>query len=104
MCAVTFSAGWMKIFSPNPALGFLSGARSLATNAATAAPEKANALLRQAGGWRFGALVAGGFLVLVLLIVVGSAIQWWRLLRGTKPIVLHEAEFVPVGAVHARSN
>jgi carbon starvation protein len=104
MCAVTFSAGYIKIFSPNPALGFLSGARSVTNNAATAAPEKAAALLRQAGVWRFDALVAFGFLALVLLIVAGSAIQWWRLLRGTKPIVLHEAEFVSLAAVQARGH
>jgi carbon starvation protein len=94
MCAVTFSAGYMKIFSPDPRLGFLSGATSLAENAATAAPEKAAGMIRQAGVWRFDALVAGGFLVLVLLIVTGCAVEWWRLLRGTKPVVLHESEFV----------
>jgi hypothetical protein len=37
--------------------------------------------------------------VLVLLIVLGSARQWWQLLRGTKRVVLHESEFVPLGAV-----
>jgi len=29
MCVVTFSAGWLKVFSSDPRLGFLSGARSL---------------------------------------------------------------------------
>ena len=95
MCAVTFSAGYLKIFSPDPKLGFLSGANELLRNAALT-PDKAATLVRQAGVWRFDALVAGGFLVLVALIVLGCAVQWWRLLRGTKPAVLHESEFVPL--------
>jgi hypothetical protein len=43
-------------------------------------------------------LMAVFFLVLVLLIVLGSARQWWQLLRGTKRVVLHESEFVPISA------
>ncbi len=102
MCAVTFSAGYIKIFSADPKVGFLSGASSLAQSTATAPPEKAAALIRQAGVWRFDALVAFGFLALVLLIVAGSAREWWRLLRGSKPAVLHEAEFVRVPATEPR--
>ncbi|MEP6956742.1 MAG: carbon starvation CstA 5TM domain-containing protein, partial [Chthoniobacterales bacterium] len=101
MCAVTFSAGWIKIFSPDSKLGFLSGADALAQSAAAATPEKAALLIRQAGVWRFDALVAGGFLALVSLIVAGSALEWWRLLCGTKPIVLHEAEFVPLSTARS---
>ncbi|MFN2477072.1 MAG: carbon starvation CstA family protein [Chthoniobacterales bacterium] len=98
MCSVTFTAGYMKIFSPDPKLGFLSGAESLMQGAAGAPPEKAALLIQQAGVWRFDAAVAGAFLAMVILICAGCAIQWWRLLRGTKPIVLHEGEFVPVAA------
>ena len=97
MCAVTFSAGYLKVFSADPRIGFLSGARSLSRDAAGIAdPAKAAELVRQAAVWRFDALVAVFFLVLVLLIVLGSARQWWQLLRGTKRVVLHESEFVPL--------
>lgn len=100
MCAVTFSAGYLKVFSPDPRLGFLSGAQSLLSQAAAVTdPVKAANLTRQATIWRFDAFVAVFFLVLVLLILLGSARQWWQLLRGTKRVVLHESEFVPLSAV-----
>ena len=100
MCAVTFSAGYLKVFSLDPRLGFLSGAQSLLSQAAVVTdPVKAANLARQATIWRFDAFVAVSFLVLVLLIVLGSARQWWQLLRGTKRVVLHESEFVPISAV-----
>ena len=100
MCAVTFSAGYLKIFSTNPRLGFLSGAESLLRNAsAVEDPTKTAGFVRQAGVWRFDALVAAFFLVLVFLIVLGSARQWWQLIRGTKPVVLRESEFVPIGRI-----
>src|ERR1700704_771011 len=104
MCVVTFSAGYLKIFSADPRLGFLSGAQSLLQQAAGMADaQKAAALVRQAGVWQFDAVVAGSFLVLVLLIVLGSAAQWWQLLRGTKAVVLREAEFVSVAQVRVTS-
>jgi carbon starvation protein len=97
MCAVTFSAGYLKIFSADPKLGFLSGAQSLAAQASGIGdPTKASELLKQAWVWQFDAVVAGFFMLFVFLIVVGSASQWWQLIRGTKPVVLRESEFVPV--------
>ncbi len=99
MCAVTFSAGYLKVFSPDPKLGFLSGAQSFVAEAAGVVdPSKTAGLMRQAAVWRFDALVALFFLVLVLLIVLGSARQWWQLLRGTRRVVLHESEFVAITA------
>jgi carbon starvation protein len=100
MCAVTFSAGYLKIFSADPKLGFLSGAQALVAEAAGIVDQtKVAELTRQAAVWQFDAVVAGFFLLLVFLIVLGSARQWWQLIRGTKPVVLRESEFVPVGQV-----
>src|SRR5213596_41266 len=100
MTAVTFSAAYLKIFSADPKLGFLSGAESLTRTAnGIVDPAKANELLRQAHVWQFDAIVAGFFMLFVFLIVVGSATQWWQLIRGTKPVVLRESEFVPVTSV-----
>jgi carbon starvation protein len=105
MCAVTFMAGYLKIFSSNPKLGFLSGAQSLVRETALVVdPDKAAGLMRQAAVWRFDALVAGLFLVLVLLIVLGSVRQWWQLIRGIKPVELRESEFVPIGRVEAATS
>jgi carbon starvation protein len=97
MCAVTFSAGYLKVFSSDPRLGFLSGARSLLNQVSTAPDAvKAAELVRQAAVWRFDALVAAFFLLLVAAIVIGSARQWWQLIRGRKQIVLYENEFVSI--------
>jgi carbon starvation protein len=97
MVIVTFSAGYLKIFSTDPKLGFLSGADWLGQQAAGLSDlEKAQGLVRQAAVWRFDAAMAGFFLSLVALIVIGSARQWYQLIRGRKPAVLTEAEFIPV--------
>jgi carbon starvation protein len=92
MIVVTFSAGYLKIFSPDPRIGFLSGADKLKQGAAMTATNVDFA--RQALIWRIDALVALAFLALVLAIMTGCAWHWWRLLRGTRPVVLHESEFV----------
>jgi carbon starvation protein len=102
MAAVTFSAAYLKIFSADPKLGFLSGAESLTRSAATLTdPTKAAEMIRQAAIWRFDAIVAFAFVALVFLIAAGSAWEWWKLLCGTKRIVLHESEFIPLSRVES---
>src|SRR6476659_534710 len=100
MAVVTFSAGYMKIFSPDPNLGLLAGARLAIQKSAEAVDAGAAAvLIRQATMYRMDVFVAASFLVLVLLIVIGSAVEWYRLLVGHRRVQLHESEFVPLAEV-----
>ncbi|MDQ2867041.1 MAG: carbon starvation protein A [Verrucomicrobiota bacterium] len=102
MCVVTFSAGWMKIFSPSVDLGFIAGAKAMTQQAATSAdPITAAQLQQQATNLWVNAVVAAVFMALVCAIVVGSAREWVRLWRGTKRAELHESEFVPVEQIAA---
>jgi carbon starvation protein len=81
LLAVTMTAGWMKIFSPDPRLGFLSGA------AAAASP-------RQAFNAHVDAAVTAVFLILVAVVVLANARAWWQLLAGRRAPDLHEEPFV----------
>jgi carbon starvation protein len=85
---VTFTAGWQKIFSDLPALGFLAQAAELAAgpqNATTAA------LIFNA---RLDAAVTGIFLILVATILVDSIRVWVGVLRGTRESKTTETPFV----------
>jgi carbon starvation protein len=100
MAVVTFSAGYMKIFSLDPNLGLLASARLAMQKSAQAADAgTAAVLIRQATMYRIDVFVAASFLVLVLLIVIGSTMEWYRLLAGRKRVELHESEFVPLAEV-----
>ena len=44
-------------------------------------------------------LLLQAFSCSVLLIVIGSAVEWYRLLVGHKRVELHESEFVPLAEV-----
>jgi len=94
LVTVTFTAGWEKIFSPLPALGFLSQAhkleaalRSGAANAATTRTLIFNA--------RLDAVVSAVLLVMVAAILIDSVRIWVGILRGTREARVSETPFVP---------
>ncbi len=108
LLAVTMTAGWMKIFSADPRLGFLAAAKELAGKVAAAGAIGATPV--QVAQWerllfnaQLNAAVTGAFLVLVALVVAANARVWWRLLAGrgaaAEGLALREEAYVAVSAV-----
>ena len=87
LIAVTMTAGWQKVFSADPKLGFLSHAASLA---GSTAPSAARLIFND----RLNAIVALFFMGVVAMLIFTSAREWWLVLSRRKPAVLHEAPFV----------
>ena len=90
--AATFSAGWMKIASPDARLGFLAAAADLQSKASAGmfSPERLKQIPALIFNARLDAAVTGGFLLLVAAILLGSFRVWWQLLRGTRSAELKE--------------
>ena len=100
LLAVTMTAGWMKIFSADPRLGFLSAADGLAKKIAAGGP------VTQIAQWekllfnnQVNACVTGAFLVLVAIVVLTCARAWLQLLGGRRAADLREEPYVTVAAM-----
>lgn len=88
LLAVTMTAGYQKILSPDPTLGFLAQADALsaALDAGTIAADKVRATRTQIFNLRIDAAVTGLFMTLVALILVEAMRAWYRVLgRGASP-------------------
>jgi len=87
LLAVTMTAGWQKIWSADPKLGFLAGADKLAAQlAAGAVPlEKAREVQTQIFNLRLDAAVTALFMSLVALIVLEALRVWWRAVGRPDP-------------------
>ncbi len=88
LIVVTMTAGWQKVFSADPKLGFLAHAASLmgSTN-----PDAGRLIFND----RLNAVVALFFMAVVAMLVFTSAREWWLVLSRRKPALVHEAPFVP---------
>ena len=87
LVAVTMTAGWQKVFSADPKLGFLSHAASLAGSATPTAA-------RQIFNDRLNTGMALFFMGVVAVLIVTSAREWWLVWSKRKAAVVHEAPFV----------
>jgi len=87
LAAATLTAGWQKVFSSDPKLGFLAHAQSLANSTLATAP-------RMIFNDRLDAALALFFMAVVLIVILASAREWWMVLAGKKAPVVHEAPYV----------
>ncbi|MBA3579022.1 MAG: carbon starvation protein A [Gemmatimonadaceae bacterium] len=91
---VTLSAGWIKIFAAEPRLGFLAHARWLSEQVDSGALPAGIATVGAARHMIFNdylnALVAGVFMVAVIVVLVASARELWLVLSGRKVAVSTE--------------
>ena len=93
LVTVTLTAGWQKLMSPNPALGFLAKAKALGTalaSGALPAGRTAADVRRMIFNERLDAVVAGAFMFAVVIVLVASLLEWSAVLRGRKAAVSTE--------------
>jgi carbon starvation protein len=97
LATVTMTAGWQKIFSSDPKLGFLSHARmlgdKLATGALPAGIHSISDAHRLILNDRIDAAVAAFFLMSVIVILLASLHEWFSVLSGRKVVRSSEVPF-----------
>ena len=96
---VTMTAGAIKLFSPEPRLGFLAQARALqAARAAGTLPPGVTSvgdLTQMIANNYLDAAVAAFFLLSVIVILLDSVREWWAVLSGSKVVRSSEVPFQP---------
>ncbi|MFL5386072.1 MAG: carbon starvation CstA family protein [Longimicrobiaceae bacterium] len=96
--AVTFTAGWQKVFSPEAKLGFLAHAEmirgKLATGALPAGAKTIADAQRMLFNDHLNAVVALVFMAVVVMVLIASITQWTLILSRRRPPVMTETPFV----------
>ena len=87
LVVVTMTAGYQKVFSADPRLGFLAHAASLV---GSADPNAGRMIFND----RLNTVVALLFMAVVALVVAASVREWWLVLQKRKPAQVHEAPYV----------
>jgi carbon starvation protein len=87
LAAATLTAGWQKVFSPDPKLGFLAHAQSLA---GSTQPDVARMIFND----RLDAALALFFMAIVVVVILASAKEWYLVMAGRKRPRVHEAPYV----------
>ena len=87
LSVATLTAGWQKVFSPDPALGFLAHARSLATSTS---PDAARLIFND----NLDAALCIFFMLIVVVVIFASAREWYLVAAKRKAPKVNEAPFV----------
>jgi carbon starvation protein len=87
LTAATLTAGWQKVFSPDPRLGFLAHAATLATSTD---PNAARMIFND----RLDAVIALFFMVVVSVVIVASMRDWVLVATGRQAPQVRETPFV----------
>jgi carbon starvation protein len=87
LTAATLTAGWQKVFSPDPALGFLAHAASLA---GSSTPNAGRMIVND----RVDAALAAFFMAIVLVVLAASLREWYLIAARRKAPQVNEAPYV----------
>src|SRR3989442_1751938 len=90
LVTITMTAGWQKVFSADPKLGFLAHAASLTGSTLPGAQ-------RLVFNDRLNTFVALLFMTVVTVLIVTSVREWWLVLSKRKVAIVHEAPYVEAG-------
>lgn len=95
LLVVTVSAGWQKIFSADPRLGFLSAAAAVKELIASGGtPEQVAGWQRQLSSQYVNTSMTALFVILVVLVVLTSVRLWLQILRGRRVVELREDPYL----------
>jgi len=87
LTSATLTAGWQKVFSPDPALGFLAHAASLANSTN---PGAARMIFND----RVDAALAAFFMAIVVVVLAASMREWYLVAARRKAPKVNEAPYV----------
>jgi carbon starvation protein len=93
---ITMTSSYQKILSPNPRIGFLSGANELAAQIVSGVVPAARIAEthRLMFNLRLDALVTSILAFMILLLIIEALGQWYGILSRRREVVLHESPYI----------
>jgi carbon starvation protein len=96
LTVATLTAGWQKVFSTDPALGFLAHAQSLANSTS---PDAARLIFND----NLNAGLSIFFMLIVVVVIFASAREWYLVAAGRKVAKVNETPFVETAMASERA-